>query len=109
MVCDSVLNPCHVAATPDAVDGIQCSTVSDPLAKGMALVEARIDKSSIKMPEMAHYSGQAAALQQVRTAVLLPKKVQLPEYEETRLARSGMLFHGPPRTEKSLIARLVAA
>ena len=73
------------------------------------LVEPLIHRSKATLREMACYSGQNAALTQVKYAVELPRLLQVPAYMVTVQKMDGILLHGPPGTGKTLIARFLAS
>ena len=66
----------------------------------LELVEPLIYRSKATLRKMASYSGENAALAQVKYAVELPRLLQVPAYMETLQKMHGILLHGPPGTGK---------
>ena len=81
----------------------------DTSKSDLELVEPLIHQSKATLREMASYSGQNAALAQVKYAVELPRLLQVPAYMETVEKMDGILLHGPPGTGKTLIGRFLAS
>ena len=97
-------------------DGIKATKATIPAdtsleapKSNLELVEPLIDRSEARLQELANYSGQDAALKQVRIAVELPRKVQMAADLKYIKKLDGLLLHGPPGTGKTLIARVIAA
>ena len=82
---------------------------ADPPKSDFELVEPLIHRSKATIREMACYSGQTAALTQVRYAVELRRLLRVPSYVQDMENMNGILLHGPPGTGKTLVARVLAS
>ena len=88
---------------------LPAGTSAEAPKSNLDLVEQLIDQSARSLQELASYSGQDAALKQVRIAVELPRKVQMAADLKYIKRLDGILLHGPPGTGKTLIAQVLAA